>query len=393
MFILTEHEATADLSKLEQAWSQPETFAFQADRSAVADSWVETSIESLPAELRTGHFVLLTSGSTGEPRLVVGARDRAEQLARVLHSAQESESVRQTILTLPLTYCYAFVNQWLWAFVMRRGLVPTRGFGRPDELKRALLDAREAMLCLVGAQLNLFAMHYTGISFPGITRLHFAGGPFPQNEMSFVRRMFPSAMIFNNYGCAEAMPRLTLRKLDESDDGANIGRPLPRVEMKTGERDEILFRSPYRAVAHLDSEGMRRIRDEEWIPSGDLGHEVEGGYWKLTGRASEVFKRYGEKIALPQLVETVKRAWQGQAAFYREKDAMGEDGHVLVLAPAPDESQLTTVLHAFREHHPRVHWPLRVESVASMPLLPNGKIDVNALATLPAKTTHWRQRI
>jgi len=390
---LFERTALDDITVLDRVWESTESFLFLPDKSGVDHSWFDKAEETLPEELRQAHFALLTSGSTGRPKLVIGNRRRAEALARVLHLVQQGNAVREAVLALPLNYCYSFVNQWLCARVTGRRLVITRGFSRPDELGAALEGAESAMLCLVGAQVQLFTRYFREREFPGVIRLHFAGGPFPQENIVQVRRLFPNAVIFNNYGCAEAMPRLTLRPAEVSDDGANVGRPLPGVEMKTDDEGRILFRSPYGAVAFYDEEGLTRIGAEDWVLSGDIGEPIENGCWRITGRANQVFKRYGEKIALPRLLETVYGRWEGQAAFYREKESSGEEGHVLLLAPQASEEQVRAVLAGFRKGHPRTHWPLRIESAPSFPLLANGKLDLAALGGMDGRTVHWRQRL
>src|ERR1035441_6572038 len=108
------------------------------------------------------------------------------------------------------------------------------------------------MICLVGAQVPLLAQYYEDHSFPGVIRVHFAGGRFPQERLDEVRRLFPQAAIFNNYGCAEAMPRLTLRRAEAATVAHHIGWPLPGVEMQSDEGSRVLFRSPYGAVALMD---------------------------------------------------------------------------------------------------------------------------------------------
>ncbi len=394
MYILYESAVPQDLAKLDEAWSEPSTFAFLPDRSAVWKEWVEQAMAQFPKEFHKNHFVLLTSGSTGQPKLVLGSRQRAENLASVLHKVQCSEPTKQTVLALPLAYCYAFVNQWLWSRINNRDLILSGGFKRPDLLKRALLEVEDGLLCLIHSQVRLFVSYYeNNISFPGIIRLHFAGGLFPQNDIDHVKRLFPNARIFNNYGCAEAMPRLTIRPHEDSKNGRNIGKPLPGVQLKADEKGEIHFRSPYRAVAFCDQDGMNVPADEEWIPTGDLGEQLENGYWQITGRTNDVFKRYGEKISIPQLLKTVSSRWSKQAAFYRERDASGEEGHVLILAPEPTEEQVRNILQAFRKTHPRTHWPIRLESTASFPVLPNGKLDMLRLARITDKSILWRHRI
>jgi acyl-CoA synthetase (AMP-forming)/AMP-acid ligase II len=393
MVILQEHQVNADLDCLAQAWAAKPTFALIPDRSGVDPAWIESSLAALPKELHVSHFAMLTSGSTGRPKLIIGQRARTEELARQLHLLQESEPVREAILTLALTYTYSFVNQWVWSRVHDRRLLRTPGLANPDELAKVLANARDAMLCLVGAQVPLLAEHFPGRSFIGVIRVHFAGGRFPQERLGTVRSLFPNATIFNNYGCAEAMPRLSLRRADASDDPANIGRPLPFVELSSDDQHALLFRSRYGAVGIIeDPGGFRPITPTDWVPTGDLGEPVPDGTWRLRGRASEVFKRYGEKISLPALLGAALSAWQGQAAFYRETDPRGEEGHVLVLAPSANDDSARAVLRALAAAYPRTHWPLRIESLPLLPTLPSGKIDSRSLSTHPDRVVHWHQR-
>ena len=390
--VLLDHHVTTDPAELSRAWQESQTFALVPEKSGGASAWIDSALSELPAEHQSGRFVLLTSGSTGEPKLIVGLRERSERLASVLHELQESEAVAETIVALPLTYSYAFVNQWLWSHVTGRRLVVTHGFRQADLLKASLQQARDAMLCLVGIQVPLLEQHFAKQQFPGVIRVHFAGGRFPQEQLPIVRRLFPHARIFNNYGCAEAMPRLTLRPAESAQEAANIGRPLPGIELQTSETGELTFRSSYGAVGVVDRRGFHEIAPEMWVGTGDLGAAESDGAWRLTGRASEVFKRYGEKISLPLLLSTVLRNWSGQAAFYRETDGRGEEGHVLVLAPQPAEAKVREILRAFAAEYGRAHWPLRVESTSEMPLLSNGKIDPMAISKIADKSLHWHQR-
>ncbi len=239
----------------------------------------------------------MTSGSTGAPKLIIGRKSNAEDLARVLHQAQDSEPVRETIVSLPLTYCYAFVNQWLWSKTLNRKLIPTAGLARPEQFRDALRNARDAMVCLVGPQAAMLCGMFGPERFEGVIRLHFAGGRFPQERLQELHDIFHNADIFNNYGCAEALPRLTVRRAEEGESASDVGIPLPGVELKSGAENQLLFRSPYRCVAQLDSLGFLPIPSGQWLPNGDLVRESDNGHWHLLGRTSEVFKRYGEKIS------------------------------------------------------------------------------------------------
>ena len=378
---------------LEERWVDPATFAFLPPRGGVPEEWAARSLDRIPDPLRAGHFALLSSGSTGEPRLVLGSRRRAEDLARALHEAQASEPVRRTVGLLPLTYSYAFVNQWLWARTFARDFERTAGFSEPARLAAALESPVETMVCLVAAHVALFERHFEGRVFPGVIRAHFAGGRFPQERLDVVRRLFPNAEIFNNFGCIEAMPRLTVRLASEADSSADVGRPLPGVQLESDSDGRLLFRSPYASVGFCDAGGFHAYAPDEWVPTGDLAHRGRDGRWELDGRSSEVFKRYGEKVSLPLLLDSLRSAWGGAGAFYRETDPLGEPGHVLFLSPSPTPEQLRAILAVFRDRLARATWPLRIESGPAMPMLPHGKIDARALSAAPERRVEWSQRL
>jgi acyl-CoA synthetase (AMP-forming)/AMP-acid ligase II len=390
--VIREAEVRADPKALRDLWTSPQTFALTGNHLPSNEQWLNESLALIPSEYRTGHFVLMTSGSTGEPKLVVAKKSRAERLVEVIHVTQDNEPVCETIVCLPLSYSYAFVNQWLWAHHIRRSLVVTEGFTRPAGLKDVLDAAHDAMICLVGIQVPLLSSLFGSRQFPGIIRVNFAGGCFPQEHLPELRRMFPNAKIFNNYGCAEAMPRLTIRRAADADTPANIGRPLPEVELRSREEDQLEFRSPFRAVAFIENGIFRHVADEEWIATGDLARRGEDGSWMLLGRKSEVFKRFGEKVSLPALQAAVQRVWSGELAFYREPDSSGENGHVMVVAPHPPVDQLRSMLMELRRGFTRPHWPLRVESLEHLPRLPNNKVDARALADCNHATIQWIQR-
>jgi acyl-CoA synthetase (AMP-forming)/AMP-acid ligase II len=393
MNLLRENAVHRDLSLLHKAWSDAESFLLVPDKLSVNGKWLTDAMSSVPESLRDGHFIMLTSGTTGNPKLIIGDRRRAEQLATVLHKHQHSEPVRESLVLLPLSYTYAFVNQWLWAHTHQRALRITAGLSDPKALGETLAAASHAMICLVGVQVPLLLHHLGAATFPGVIRIHFAGGRFPQERLPELRAMFPNAEVFNNYGCAEAMPRLALRRAEDVDDSANIGLPLPGIELKSGEGTALMFRSPYGAVGIVEDGRFSAIGRDDWVPTGDLGEKTENGSWRLLGRASEVFKRHGEKVSLQSLASTVTEVWSGQCAFYRERDRLGEDGCVLTVAPPANAQSLQQLLLALRKQHRRAHWPLRIEAVHSLPLLSNRKPDLRALRDFPAKTTLWQQHI
>ena len=182
---------------------------------------------------------------------------------------------------------------------------------------------------------------------------------FPQEQLFVVRRLFPNARIFNNYGLAEAMPRLTLRPAEDADDAANIGQPLPGVELHTGDLGEFTFRSPYGAVGVVDRDGFREITGETWVGTGDLGVAIGDGAGgsragrvrcsTATAKKSRCpccFRLYCETggARRPSTARLTPAARTGTCCFSRHTRRNRKSGGIL---------------KTFAAEFGRAHWPLR----------------------------------
>lgn len=393
MVILEEQALVTDAVALARAWEGDDSFLLMPSPCPVPPSWLDQVLGWLPATLAQGHFGILTSGSTGAPKLVIGNKLRTANLARQIHEAQALEPVTSAVLALPLAYSYSLVNQWLWSHLHRRALLLTRGLSDPAALYATLQASREAMLCMVGSQIPLFRRYLpAGTQFPGVIRLNFAGAPFPQAELPWLREVFPQAEIFHNYGCTEALPRLTVRRGNEHPDPMVLGAPLKGIELAVCEGGELRFRSPYSAVAIAGEEGVHLLKADEWLATGDLAECQTDGSMRLMGRASEVFKRHGEKISLSTVTGLLREYWHGDLALYTEMAPDGEMGYVVAITPEPRGSEVRNILLGFRERYRRPHWPIRIEAVEKIPLSANGKPDLNALRDGGGKVL-WKQML
>jgi acyl-CoA synthetase (AMP-forming)/AMP-acid ligase II len=379
---------------LEAAWRGERSLLLAPARRGVTEVWLREALDQVPAELAGGHVALLTSGSTGAPRLVIGEKARAAALAGVIHEQQALAEVARTVTLLPLTYSYAFVNQWVWAETFGRELVVSPGLADVVATREILRDGPDTMVCLVGPLFSMLLRHVDAAApLRSVTRVNFAGGPFPWHEREALAQVFPRARVFNNYGCAEAMPRLTITPAESLRGPSDLGEPLPGVELAidapAGATGELRFRSRYGAVGLVEEGAWRAVGAETWIGTQDLARAGDDGRITLVGRRSEVYKRFGEKVSVAQQLAAVREVWGGQAAAMMERDPTGEPAHVVVLAPEPTDDEVRSVLKVFRARFPRAHWPLRVDSVAALPLLASGKPDLAALAAAPRRT-RWQ---
>lgn len=139
--------------------------------------------------------------------------------------------------------------------------------------------------------------------------------------------------------------------------------------------EEYLDEPARTAAAFLEEPGRR------WYRTGDAG-EWDGGRLTVTGRLDDVIVTGGEKVSIG-LVERAVQALPGlgDALVVRTADPEWGDVPVVIATRAVD---LRMMREAVASSLGRAAAPRRIVVVPEIPLLPSGKPDRRALATLAA---------
>jgi long-chain acyl-CoA synthetase len=114
-----------------------------------------------------------------------------------------------------------------------------------------------------------------------------------------VARLFISLgiPIQQGYGLTETSPVISGNTLEDNIP-ASIGTPLPGIEVRIGEQDELLTRSPSVMLGYWNNrEATHQIIDSEgWLRTGDKAR-IEDGHIYITGRLKEIIVlANGEKV-------------------------------------------------------------------------------------------------
>lgn len=113
--------------------------------------------------------------------------------------------------------------------------------------------------------------------------------------------------VFEGYGLSETSPVIAVSQRGKHGRKfGTVGLPLPGVEVKLGERDEILcrghnvmmgyYRNPEMTAEVIDAEG--------WFHTGDTGKFTPEGQLIITGRLKSIFKTSFGKYINPQIIES-----------------------------------------------------------------------------------------
>ena len=113
--------------------------------------------------------------------------------------------------------------------------------------------------------------------------------------------------VFEGYGLSESSPVIAVSQRGRHGRKfGTVGPPLPGVEVKLGERDEILCRGHNVMMGYYkDPELTAQVIDADgWFHTGDTGKFTPEGQLIITGRLKSIFKTSFSKYVNPQSLES-----------------------------------------------------------------------------------------
>jgi long-chain acyl-CoA synthetase len=116
---------------------------------------------------------------------------------------------------------------------------------------------------------------------------------------------------------------------DKNWEIGTVGLPIPDVQVKIGDNNEILVKGPtvMKGYYNKPEETAEVIDAKGWFHTGDCGHLTESGQIVLTERIKDLYKTSNGKYIAPQVLETLL----GQDKYIEQVAVIG-DGRKFVSA-------------------------------------------------------------
>lgn len=263
-------------------------------------------------------LIIYTSGSTSDPKGVLhslqGIYSNVESIIDYLPVQKKS----RVAITLPLHYSYTFIGQILTSLAVGATLIQIDTMFASTYLKR-LIDLDISVLSSVSFELKkLLQVPKSSSLGRSVKCIASAGMSFDRHLYEKLKKIFPSAIFFDQYGFAEAGPRVSaISDEDEHFLVGSVGKPINNVSVglltsdgiihKSGKEGILVVKTKSAMIEYVsEPEATKSSFHEGWLLSGDYSHILENGYIYLLGRKQDFANVYGEKISLVEIEDCLK---------------------------------------------------------------------------------------
>jgi surfactin family lipopeptide synthetase A len=357
-------------------------------------------------DLKQLAYVIYTSGSTGQPKGVaveqVQVLNRFAWMWRVYPFAKHEVSCQRTPLS--------FVDS-IWEIFgpLLQGtatvIISDEVVKDPDAMVRVLAEQQVTRLWLVPSLLRLLLDTFSDLQFR-LPRLKFwvsSGEPLPADLLRMFQKTMPHAVLYNLYGTSEVWdatwydPGVHSGSLER----VPIGYPIDNVQAYI--LDTLMQPVPVGVVGELYIGGVGLARGylnrpeltaDKFVPdpfsgncsarlyrTGDLARYQPDKNIEHLGRTDRQVKMRGFRIELGE-IESVLTECRGvaQGIVAAQDDRAGNKKLVAYVVPVQKEKPGTRELQVqMKRRLPEYMVPSAIVFLKVLPVLPNGKIDRQAL--------------
>jgi O-succinylbenzoic acid--CoA ligase len=264
-----------------------------------------------PSDTGRPATIIMTSGSSGQPKAVVHSLANHLASARAANANMPLRPGERWLLSLPL-YHVAGLGVLFRCFVAGAAVVvPAPGEGLVDAIKSRTVTH----VSLVPTQLHRMLREDRPLKALMLLRgILMGGAPMPPSLVE--EAVGHGLAIHTSYGMTETAAQIVCtRPGDTFEHLLTSGRSLALDTVSISDGGEIQVRGEALFQGYLSPGGALDrplLTPEDWFQTGDLGHLDPDGYLHVTGRKDNMFISGGENIQ-PEEIEAALLQIEGVA--------------------------------------------------------------------------------
>lgn len=366
-------------------------------------------------------FMLTTSGSTGPPKVVPLRQSGVDRFVAWAARKFDIGPDRSVLNYAPLNFDLCLLD--IWTTLAHGGRVvlvdpaqAANGRHLLDLLKRTEIHVLQAVPMFYGLLLYALMTRDPGRTFPSVEHAMFTGDAMPDCTLEQLPGAFPSARLYNIYGCTETNDSF-VHEVDRATAGTAgtlpIGTPLSGVQAEIVDENggvlpgagtgELYVSTPFQTTGYLNRPdqdhrfvGHPHGWDElRYFRTGDLVRRDQLGQVFLVGRSDFQVKVRGVAINTAEVERVLlEHPDVHEAAVVTKQDDLTGAVLMCVVQRRPDSGLNSLVL--------RKHCSTRLPQAAipsvmrigddPLPRTSTGKVDRTAVS-LPDESPTARGRV
>lgn len=296
-----------------------------------------------------GHLngvLLTTSGTSGEPKLVMLGMDQLWTVAGRIAKSLQLQNGERYLCVMPCHLIHG-LSTALAALSSGGTVLFSRAF-RPAEVLRQLSDGRINWISAAPTHYRaLLGQLEKSPDAPDLSHLRLLRSASAPMDKALVERLTSgfAVTVIQAYGMTEAGPLIASNGLEPGGNKhGSVGRPIgvkvlvgaPGDEAEAGCSGNIWIRGDTVATDYWTLESSRRTApsaEQAWLRTGDIGHFDQEGFLFVSGRERDLINAGGEKI-LPATIEAVllkHPAVRVAVVYPAPHDSLGEAPHAAVI--------------------------------------------------------------
>jgi long-chain acyl-CoA synthetase len=340
--------------------------------------------------------IMLTSGSTGEPKGVMVSHRNIECNTRDIVQYMGFTPADRAMVVLPFYYCYG-ASLMHSALAAGGSLVLNNQFMFPEKVLDEMAEKQCTGIAGVPStyQILLRKTRFARRSFPALRWMQQAGGKLPDASISQLREAFPGVRFFVMYGQTEGTARLSYLppELLRAKPGS-IGKGLPHTRLDVLREDgspvlpggdeagEIVASGENVTLGYWgDPEETGRFFRGGKLFTGDVARVDADGFIYVVERSRDFIKSGGNRISPKEVEEIIAEMPEvvEAAVIGAPDDLLGEAVEAFVVPVRPGAIAADAVRDHCLKRLPNHKVPARVEFLSALPKTANGKVDKRRL--------------
>lgn len=309
--ITTRMEIINSLSVPGLFWISDVEMSHNPTTSLLLDSSYESKDEQQLA------LLLSTSGSTGQPKIVMLSHDNV-----VSNAMNHGERIAYThsdvfLITMPVHFSSTIVTQILSCIYLKTNFfistLPLMSRAMMNYIKRFGISAFSCVPTMIISLINEMEHNRTP-PFDQIRTIVISGAALHRDTLKKASHYFPSAHFIQTYGLTEASPRVSM--MNRTDNYLSAGHAVDGVLIQIV--DEMGVRLANQEVGEIWVKGRnimlgyyqnidatQKVLSNGWLKTGDLGYLDENDRLHIVGREKNIIIVGGSNVYPEEIEEAL----------------------------------------------------------------------------------------